>query len=131
MTVFVDTSAIYALLDGADENHSAARDSYRHLVRDEPLLTHSYVAVESAALVQSRLGADAVRRLFDDLLAPFDLVWIDETIHRRAVAAMIAAASRTVSLVDWTSFELMRESGISRAFAFDDDFAEQGFELVS
>jgi predicted nucleic acid-binding protein len=130
LTVFVDTSAIYALLDSVDENHSAARDTYASLIRHEPLLTHSYVAVESAALVQRRLGAEAVRRVFDDLLAPLELIWIDEPVHHRAVAAMIASESSTVSLVDWTSFEVMRDQGIDRAFAFDDDFERQGFELV-
>jgi len=30
----------------------------------------------------------------------------------------------------WTSFEIMRRRGIGTAFAFDDDFARQGFELV-
>jgi predicted nucleic acid-binding protein len=36
---------------------------------------------------------------------------------------------RQVSLVDWTSFVLMRRRGTSEAFAFDDDFTRQGFTL--
>jgi predicted nucleic acid-binding protein len=35
-----------------------------------------------------------------------------------------------VSLVDWTSFELMRRQGIERAFALDADFDRQGFATV-
>jgi predicted nucleic acid-binding protein len=76
------------------------------------------------------LGIDAVRQLFDDLLAPFDLLWIDERIHESATAAMIAVESPRISFVDWTSFEVMRQHGIDRAFAFDDDFVKQGFQLV-
>ena len=38
---------------------------------------------------------------------------------------------RDVSLVDWTSFELMRELGVVQAFAFDDDFASQGFSAFA
>jgi predicted nucleic acid-binding protein len=38
--------------------------------------------------------------------------------------------SRGISFVDRTSFELMRAEGIARAFAFDRDFARQGFETV-
>jgi predicted nucleic acid-binding protein len=41
------------------------------------------------------------------------------------------SASARVSLVDHTSFALMRALGISRAFAFDDDFAREGFALVA
>ena len=85
--------------------------------------------MESAALVQRRLGADAVRAPVDDLFLPVDFAWIDESVHLRATAAMIASGSRHVSLVDWTSFEVMRERGITRALTFD-DFERQGFELV-
>jgi predicted nucleic acid-binding protein len=41
------------------------------------------------------------------------------------------SASNRVSLVDHTSFIVMRSLGISRAFAFDDDFAREGFALVT
>jgi predicted nucleic acid-binding protein len=43
------------------------------------------------------------------------------------VAALLAAATSDVSLVDWTSFELMRRKGIETALTFDDDFERQGF----
>lgn len=51
-------------------------------------------------------------------------------LHRRAITAMLAARRRPVSLVDWTSFEVMRSRGIGSAFAFDDDFAAQGFTVL-
>ena len=129
MTVFVDTSAIYALLDRDDENHVPAADAFAAL-EQEPLMAHNYVVVESAALVQRRLGAPAVRTLFDDLLPVLELTWIDEHTHRAAAAALIASENSSVSLVDWTSFEVMRQRGVNQAFAFDDDFATQGFQLV-
>jgi len=40
---------------------------------------------------------------------------------------MLAAGRRDVSLVDWTSFELMRQRGVDHAFAFDVDLDDQGF----
>jgi predicted nucleic acid-binding protein len=129
VTVFVDTSAIYALLDSDDENHVPAASTFAGLDQ-EPLLAHNYVVVESAALVQRRLGTTVVRSLFDDLLPVLELAWVDEHIHRAATAALIASESPSVSLVDWTSFEVMRRQGINRAFAFDDDFEKQGFEIV-
>jgi len=129
VTTLVDTSAIYALLDHADENPRPAAHAFAAL-EQEPLMAHNYVVLESAALVQRRLSAPAVRTLFDDLLPVFELTWIDEHTHRAAAAALIASEKSTVSLVDWTSFEVMRQRGINRAFAFDDDFATQGFQLV-
>jgi predicted nucleic acid-binding protein len=130
LTVFVDTSALYAALDADDANHTKAVEAFRDLAPREPLVTHSYVLVESGALVQRRLGMEAVRALFDDLSALVEVVWVDEPLHRSALAAMIATGHQDVSLVDWTSFEVMRERGIGRALAFDDHFATQGFELA-
>ncbi len=45
------------------------------------------------------------------------------------MAALCAAGRRRLSLVDCTSFEVMRRHGIEEALALDDDFARQGFGL--
>lgn len=127
----VDSSALYAFLDAGDRNHAAARDALTELLEaGDRLITHNYVVVESSALVQRRLGAEAVRSLFDDLLPVMEVRWIDEATHRLATAAMLGSLSRAVSLVDWTSFVVMREMMIERAFAFDADFVSQGLHTI-
>lgn len=93
-------------------------------------MTHNYVVVEAAALVHKRLGAAAVRDLLESVLPPLTTLWIERDVHAAAVSAQLAAARRRVSLVDWVSFEVMRREGIERAFAFDRDFAAQGFETL-
>jgi uncharacterized protein len=133
-TVLVDTSALYAYLDAADEQHTLALDRMRRLLdsvaaNDSVALTHSAVVVESVALIQRRLGMNAVRDLVDVVMGPMMLRFVDADLHNRAVTALLAAGRRDISLVDWTSFELMRELRIDHALAFDDDFADQGFEL--
>lgn len=40
------------------------------------------------------------------------------------------AGSRGLSLVDCTSFEVMRRTGTIRAFTLDADFARHGFEVL-
>ena len=51
--IFVDTSALYAVLDRDDANHTVARDTWESLLRSsQRLLTHNYVLLETAALVQ-------------------------------------------------------------------------------
>jgi predicted nucleic acid-binding protein len=130
LTTFVDTSAMYALLDDADLNHEVADETFRFLFQGEPLLTHSHVIIESAAVVQRRLGSAAVRDLFDRLLPLIDVLWVDEALHATAVTSLLAAEKRQISLVDWTSFQVMRTHGIDRVFTFDGDFAQQGFEPV-
>lgn len=56
MTVFVDTSAIYALIDRSDDGHPRAVRG-RDQVLSEDLVTHSYVITEVVSLVRRRLGA--------------------------------------------------------------------------
>lgn len=97
---------------------------------DARLLTHNYVVVESTALVARRLGRRFVDRLLLDTLAPVDIVWVDETLHRSAIGAYLSSAAQHPSLVDFTSFEVMRQHGIRTALAVDRDFADAGFEVI-
>ncbi|WP_243026987.1 type II toxin-antitoxin system VapC family toxin [Thermus albus] len=132
MAVFVDTSALYALLDRDDAHHLEAAEAFRHLLAArEHLVTHSYVVVESVALVQGRLGLEAVRVLGHDLLGVIQTVPVDGGLHRMALTALLASRRKDLSLVDWTSFFFMRERGLRKALAFDEGFWEQGFSPAS
>jgi predicted nucleic acid-binding protein len=94
------------------------------------LVSHNYVLVETAALVHRRLGAPAVRALFDAFIPALSIVFVDAALHGRAAAAYLASLRRQVSFVDWVSFQLMREAELDRAFAFDRDFTREGFTAV-
>jgi predicted nucleic acid-binding protein len=131
VTTFVDTSALFALLDRDDQNHLAASEWFGGAdpaTRD--LLTHNYVVVESAALVDRRLGVEAARALIGDVLPAMSVVFVDESLHRAGTSAYLAAPRRGPSLVDHVSFELMRHRGIALAFAFDKDFRAAGFSTA-
>ena len=129
MNVFVDTSALLALLDGDDERHDAAVETWDRLATLEPrLLTTNYVVVETLAVSQHRLGIGAVRGLVRDVLPAIEIVFVNETQHDAGVAALLAAGRRRLSLVDCVSFEVMRRLDVGRAFAYDRHFAEQGFD---
>ncbi|HHY75459.1 MAG TPA: PIN domain-containing protein [Firmicutes bacterium] len=131
MTVYVDTSAIYAVLDSNDEQHEAAKSRwFRLLETGEEMVCNSYVVLETYALVQHRLGIEAVRALAENVFPLFRVDWVDEPAHHEAVSAMLVAGRRELSLVDCSSFGTMRKMGIRRVFAFDEHFAEQGFEIV-
>jgi predicted nucleic acid-binding protein len=128
VSVFVDTSALLAVLDADERRHGAAKARWTALVEsEEALVTTSYVLVEVHALVQSRLGVPAVRSLAEDVLPVLHVHWIAAEDHAAAVASLLTAGRRRLSLVDCASFVVMRRTGVTRAFAYDAHFAEQGF----
>ena len=130
MSIFVDTSGIYAFVDRTDANHAAAAAVLRS-ASHEPLVTHNYVLVEAAALIQRRLGQVACRDFLVDFVPALDVFWVTELVHGRSAETMInGEMGGGVSLVDLVSFQVMRHLGVDRAFAFDSDFARHGFTLV-
>jgi uncharacterized protein len=131
MRIFVDTSAFYALLDRTDENHlKAKREWNRILDEDYTLVTSNYILVETLALLQNRIGMEAVRGFQEDVFPVLYLEFITPKIHSLGMAALLSSSRRRLSLVDCISFEVMRETGIKKVFAFDPHFKEQGFEVV-
>ena len=127
--IFLDTSAIYALADRADPNHAAALDKFQQILADgEILLLHNYILIESAALIQGRLGLHPALLFLSDAKA-FEVEWVDSSLHEEAQRELAAIGRRGVSLVDCTSFVVMRRRGVRRVFAFDPDFREQGFTI--
>lgn len=129
MPIFADTSALYALLDSDDDRHSDAAAAFEDL-SSQRLVTHSYVAVETAALSHARLGVRVARRFLDDLLTAVEVQMVGAEVHARAVEAFLVASSTKVSLVDRVSFAFMRERGLTTAFAFDTGFRRAGFVLA-
>lgn len=130
MSVFVDTSAWFALASAGDQDHAAARATYTHLVeRDERLVTTSYVLAETMGLIQHRLGWRPLE-LFAAVTQTCEIAWIDGGRHRAAEEILFGHRRRHINIVDAASFAVMRELDLDTAFAFDDDFARQGFRLL-
>ena len=124
MAVFVDTSAPYALLDRDDAYHLEAAEAFRHpLAAWERPVTHGHV-VESVALVQGRLGLEAVRALGRDLRGVIPTAPVEGGLHHMALTALLAFRRKDLGLVDWTSFFSLRERGLRKALAFDEGFGE-------
>ena len=106
MNVFVDTSAFLAVLDGSEKKHAAARQFWERIINGgDVLLCHNYI------------------------IPILHIIWVTREVHFAAVSAHIMADRRTLSLVDCVSFEVMRRTGIRKAFAFDRHFRDYGYEI--
>lgn len=132
MRIFIDTSAFYALLDRKDEFHLKAKEKWNRILDTGFVLVSSnYVLVETLALLQGRIGIEAVRGFQEDVFPLLHLEFVTPRIHRLGISALLASSRRRLSLVDCVSFEIMRDTGIKRVWAFDPHFKEQGFEVWS
>lgn len=132
MSVFLDTSALLAVLDADDRYHTRAREVWADLIgRAEDLVCTNYILVETFALIQHRLGMEAVRGLQEDILPLVRVYWVSEADHGAGVTALLTAGRRQLSLVDCVSFVIMRQLNLKAAFAFDTDFHVQGFETLA
>jgi len=130
--VFVDTSAILALLVADDPNHAAASRAFtRARKNDVEFVTTSYVLVETYALLGRRLGQLAAQRFRKELAPLFSVRWVDETLHDEGLDLLEDDERRNLSLVDAVSFAAARERGLGTVFAFDRHFVEAGFQLLS
>jgi len=131
MSVYVDTSALLAVLDEQEERHAVAHAVWLELLDGEPeLVCSSHTQLETFALAQNRLGVDAVRVLDDEICPALTIEWVTKDDHRAAVASLLAANRRQLSLVDCASFTVMRRLGVRRVFAFDPHFQEFGFGSI-
>jgi len=131
VSVFVDTSAFYALLVRTDESHEVVRAAFAKLLDDRrPLRTTSFVIVETMALLQHRVGLAAAKDFDEDVLPVVQVHWVEEHLYRLGADRLWREDRRQLSLVDAVSFEFMRIEGIDTAFAVDPHFAEAGFKTV-
>lgn len=131
MSVFADTSALYAFLVRTETSHDAVARSVATVVGDgRTLRTTSYVLVETTALLQHRIGLAAVRDLQAKVVPLLSIAWVGPELHDRAIRRLFREDRRSLSLVDCASFELMADEGIRDALALDRHFSEAGFGVL-
>jgi predicted nucleic acid-binding protein len=127
MTVFVDTSALLAVLNAKDPHHDEAKATLRAVLRGSGAFTHNYIHVEAEQLARRRLGAAAAVRLIEELLPALRTVWVDGATHDEAFRAVVGRG-RSISVVDLVSFGVMRRMSVDTALAYDKDFDREGFQ---
>ena len=131
MNCFVDTSALYAVMDASDYHHIRAERSWRALIEgDASLVTTNYVLLETIALLQGRLGMEAVKVFHDDVIPVVRVLWIDERDHQTAADDLLLYGKKDLSLVDCVSFHIILKAGIDTVFVFDRHFKARGFKVI-
>lgn len=125
MSVFVDTSVWYAAADSNDAGNSRAKSV---LAAGEPLVTTDHVLIETWILLRHRIRRQAAERFWDGLrsgVASVELVGAADLEAAWAIGT--SYRDQDFSIVDRTSFAVMRRLGIERVASFDNDFAVYRF----
>ncbi len=133
-TVFVDTSAWYALADQSDQYHNQAINIYPKLLTDyHHLTTTNLVMAETYILIRRSLGYQPAMIFLENISAsPRVLkIYSDSFLEKTAVGILGKYKDQDFSYTDSVSFAIMKQSGIAQAFAFDQHFSTAGFTLIS
>ena len=85
-------SALLPILNQDDADFPEAQCIWERLAKEQAsLVTNSYVLVESLALIQNRLGMEAVHDFQESFVPLFQVVWVTEALHQMGTAALLAA----------------------------------------
>ncbi len=127
MTLFVDTSVWYAAADKSDRSNSRAKTI---LKAGHSLVTTDHVLIETWTLLHHRLHPDAAERFWDGLRSGVALI---EPVGLADLEVAWEIGSswpyQDFSIVDRTSFAVMRRLGIENAASFDERFSIYRFGI--
>lgn len=129
--MFVDTGPLLALLTRRDQHHAAAVA----FVRSNPgirFVMTDLILSEVVTRARARGSAAAAAAAGRDYLASrrFEVLFVDAPIVSSSLARLEQFADKRLSLTDCVSFEVMDRLGLLRAFTFDRDFRDCGYDVV-
>ena len=131
--VFIDTSALYALVDRNDAGHRAAADAVGKLVRDRRrLVTTDYIVAETVNLANARGGASVGMRVLDliEQSVGIRVEWIGSDRFDATKTFFRKHSDHGYSFTDCSSFTTMRELRVTTALTTDRHFKSAGFQVL-
>ncbi len=132
LEIFVDTSGWGNLVDKSQPYHQLMVQLYREAKQQQrQLIPSNYVITEVVALLTSPLGIPRPKVIsFVNSLkqSPYvDFIHIDNDLDDNAWLLLAIREDKEWSLVDCSSFIIMKERGILEALTNDVHFEQAGF----
>lgn len=130
MRVFVDSSAIIALLVKNDSNHEQAMEALSRMVRQgAELVMSNFIIAESYNLIAARVNSFKAREWLLANTWPVERVGrLDE---KRALEIIRKYDDKDFSYTDATSFAMIERFAIDFAFTFDRHFQQYGIRIIA
>lgn len=130
--IFVDTSALISVWDHDNINHKQAFNKSIELKKtNQQLLTSNIIISEVLTVLSMRVNKKKALE-FGKEIEKSNLIinFVNQDLHQKAWEIFLKIKGKNVSFFDCTSFAIMEDLGIKKAFSFDKDFKKYGFELV-
>lgn len=130
--LFVDTSALIAILDAQDQYHTRIHNFLKNQTGSVQAFTTNLVLTELLTFFSRKSKLDRAIQFHHELLKnpDYSVLWIDDNLHRQAVIILKKYSDHCLSFVDATSFAVMKQLGLTAALAFDEDFVRAGFTTL-
>lgn len=130
--VFLDTSAIIALLNKKDQYHEKIHQFIKFQKSPSAFMLTNLILNEFLTFFSRYGDLNTALRFQNDLLnnPSYSVIWVDQTCHLNASSLIKKYADQNLSFCDAVSFAVMKENKIRTALAFDDDFRHAGFEML-
>lgn len=123
--VLWDSSAVLALLDADDADHSRAVEVASRIAAEKrPSFITNYIEAEAHALLLRKLGRSLAREWL--LAGNLPVLKVDPDEEERAKALVARYADKDWSLCDALSFAVISRRGVGAAFSFDHHFRQFG-----
>lgn len=130
-TVFVDTSALYALVNKADQDHTSALRCIEDISQNHlPVLISNFIFDEIYTLLLTKMGRTIATEFGERLREE----WIIESVsfedEEIAWNIITKNADKNYSYTDATSFAIMKRLGLTTAFTYDHHFSQHGMTVI-
>jgi predicted nucleic acid-binding protein len=131
--VFVDTGAWIAITMSGDQHHKEAVSCLNTLTKDRALVYTSNLVIHETYTFLSRkeskrTALKAIDTIQDDSFV--SVLHVSDKTEKSAFELLHKWKDQDFGSVDATSFCLMQENNIKKAFSFDEHFRIHGFELI-
>lgn len=133
MSVFVDASAFYALINKNDIFHNEALLITGILSKNnELLITSNYTLAETYTVLRSKMGFNTALKFVSEIKKDLiRIIWVDEIIHNRGLEIFLEKKEpKDLSFFDCVDFALIENTGIEKAFSFDRHFKTLGIPVI-
>ena len=131
--VFIDTGAFLALANTGDQYHLSAKNCIQELRSTNAILiTTNFILDETYTRIQRKAGSKTAVEFGESVQSSrqIKIISVDRSLEKKAWDIFKKYGDHSFSYTDCTSFALMKQKKIPRAFAFDKDFKIFGFELI-